>query len=230
METDQALADIISPTPGIISVIGSGGKSTFLIQAAKQLGARGKRVVLATSTHMRVPEGFPLLHAPDEVARALEQTSIACIGEVEAGTGKLIAPTCEFSELARIADYILVEADGSRALPLKAHRPSEPVIPSGTVRTVLVVGASGFGRPIAETVHRPELFCALTGAEEGAAATPELVASAITAEGLTGPEDHIVINQVEDSARHEAAYAFQRALGRPVWVGSLRSSHLHRLA
>ncbi len=59
---------------------------------------------------------------------------------------------------------MLVEADGSRRLPLKAHAPHEPVIPKEAGCVLCVVGAHGFDRPIREAVHRPEQFCTLTGA------------------------------------------------------------------
>ena len=87
--------------------------------------------------------------------------------------------------LTRLADYVLVEADGSRRLPLKAHAPHEPVIPPEAKRVLCVVGARGFGRPIQEAVHRPEVFCALTGTQPGDTASPENVMQALAAEGLS---------------------------------------------
>ena len=54
---------------------------------------------------------------------------------------------------------LLVEADGSRRLPLKAHAPHEPVIPKEAGCVLCVVGARGFDRPIRKAVHRPEQFC-----------------------------------------------------------------------
>ena len=87
--------------------------------------------------------------------------------------------------LTRLADYVLVEADGSRRLPLKAHAPHEPVIPPEAKRVLCVVGARGFGRPIREAVHRPEVFCALTGSKPGDTASPENVMQALAAEGLS---------------------------------------------
>ena len=48
-----------------------------------------------------------------------------------------------------------------------------------------VVGARGFGRPIQEAVHRPEVFCALTGSKPGDTASPENVMQALAAEGLS---------------------------------------------
>ena len=60
-----------------------------------------------------------------------------------------------------MADYIFAEADGSKHLPLKAHAAHEPVIPPEANQTILVLGASGFGKPIAAAAHRPALYCLL---------------------------------------------------------------------
>lgn len=42
--------------------------------------------------------------------------------------------------LENIADFILVEADGSRRLPLKVPAINEPVIPRDNKKTVLICG------------------------------------------------------------------------------------------
>ena len=45
------------------------------------------------------------------------------------GDGKFGPPEQSWAELCTLADYVLVEADGSRGLPLKAHLSHEPVLP-----------------------------------------------------------------------------------------------------
>ena len=114
-------------------------------------------VILTTTTHILPFEGVPLL----------------------------TAPSLPFSLLEQLADYVLVEADGSRRLPLKAHAPHEPVIPKEAGCVLCVVGARGFDRPIREAVHRPEQFCTLTGARPDEPASPALAARALAAEGFT---------------------------------------------
>jgi probable selenium-dependent hydroxylase accessory protein YqeC len=65
-------------------------------------------------------------------------------------------------------DFILVEADGSRRLPVKAPAVYEPVIPPGTDLVVGVIGLDCLGRSMdGETVHRPELFARVTGCAPG---------------------------------------------------------------
>ena len=179
-------------TKGRTAVIGSGGKTTLLRILAEELSGT---VILTTSTHILPFAGIPLLETDDidQVRRALALYRVICMG-TPAAEGKLTAPALPFSVLADAADYVIVEADGSKRLPLKAHASHEPVIPENTRKTVCVVGASGFGKPVEQTVHRPELFCARTGAHMSGIVTPELAAQGIIAEHLA---DIVVLNQAE---------------------------------
>ena len=146
--------------------------------------------------------GIPLLVTDDieQVRRALALHRVICMG-TPAAEGKLTAPALPFSVLADAADYVIVEADGSKRLPLKAHASHEPVIPENTRKTVCVVGASGFGKPV-------ELFCARTGAHMSGIVTPELAALGIIAEHLA---DIVVLNQAE-TVSPEIAKRFTEAL------------------
>ena len=180
-----------------MAVIGSGGKSTLLRALGEGAAARGGRVVLATTTHFLPFGGMPLVTSGDmrELTRALDGRGLACVGTPTADDlGRLAAPAMPLEELAGAADLLVVEADGSKRLPLKAHASHEPVIPENTRKTVCVVGASGFGKPVKQTVHRPELFCARTGAHMSGIVTPELAAQGIIAEHLA---DIVVLNQAE---------------------------------
>ena len=152
-----------------------------------------------------------------EISAALAAHGAVCVGETSA-EGKLGPPSLSFDALARLADYVLVEADGSRRLPLKAHAPHEPVIPANAQRVVLVVGADGFGKPIRDVCHRSERYAALCGVSENALVTPELEAALILAEGLG---DRVYINKVESAADYEAAQTMAREFSCPVIAGSL---------
>lgn len=230
MSAIVSLFDILSPHRGITAVIGSGGKSTLLAQGAAALAERGARVVLATSTHMLPPEGIPLVRTDKELHAALEEHAVAAIGELDPATGKLSSPTGGFDTLSACADYVLVEADGSHRLPLKAHASYEPVIPESTAHTILVVGAFGFNRPIAEVVHRPEIFCQLTGAAPTDLATPELVARAAASEALVDEASTVIVNQAEGTEARVAAKEFAETLSElmpvTVYAGSIYSRRL----
>lgn len=222
----------------VVAVIGSGGKSTLLRTLAREAGERGVHVVLATTTHFLAFEGIALVTSGDmgDVVRALDEAGTACVGTPTGDAlGRLGAPAFSMGKLARVADLVLVEADGSKRLPLKAHASHEPVVPPEATVTVDVVGASGFGGRVGNVVHRAELLCERLGCDANDEATPELMARSMADEivrGLIAPT-HVIVNQVEGAERIEAARRFAAALAEqgcdpPVFLGSIRTGELTR--
>lgn len=141
----------------IIPIIGAGGKTTALGCLAQALADR--RVLLTTTTHIypiAPPWSHALLIDPDEqvLSQALASPGIVCAGTSTAD-GKLGALAPDLFQLAaQQAEIILCEADGAHGLPLKLHRPDEPVVPSGSALCLIVAGLSAWGRPVCESVHR----------------------------------------------------------------------------
>lgn len=230
MSATLGIAELLEPHHGVVAVVGSGGKSTLLERGGRALASRGAHVALATSTHILPPHGIALVTSVEELDGTIARGGIAVIGKLDDATGKLSAPTCGIEALTGHADHVLVEADGAKRLPLKAHAGWEPVVPRHTVLTILVVGASGFGRPIKEAVHRPEVFCELVEASPTDMATPKLVARAIAAEKLVGPHDLVLVNQVEHGGAMRSARLFASELMRArevtVFAGSLHQDRL----
>ena len=204
---------------GVTALIGGGGKTTLMYTLAEELRRRGT-VIVTTSTHIQRPEQYPVLTAADDaaVAAALAEHGAVCVAG-ETAEGKLCAPALSFETLAALADFVLVETDGSKRLPMKAHAPHEPVIPPNARRTVYVVGADGFGRPIRQVCHRPERYAALCGAAEDDVVTPALEAAVLHAEGYdTG---WVFINKVETAEDWRNAEALAALLPGRVLAVSL---------
>ena len=217
------LAELLGVRPGVTSVIGSGGKTSLLAVLAHELPGT---VVLTTTTHILPFPDVPLVASADvdDVQAALAESRVVCVGSQAEKNGKLVTPDLDIDALASLADYVLVEADGARRLPLKAHAAWEPVIPACSGRTILVLGASGLGHPVREKVHRPKLFCELAGCAPDDLTTPELVARAANAEALA---DVALINQADvapDAARNLAAL-----LAIPALVGSMQAGTVTEL-
>jgi probable selenium-dependent hydroxylase accessory protein YqeC len=222
---------------GVTSVVGSGGKTTLLRALAEELVAHGRSVILTTTTHIMPFEGIELVSSPDEASlgRALARAHVACVGSFSEN-GKFGPSPLPVERLAELADHVLIEADGSKRLPIKAHAPYEPVVPSCSARCMLVVGASGFSRPASESAHRPELFCARAACAPDDLATPELVARVVAREcqeGLLAP-DVVVVNQAETPehlglARRLATGLRAEGLELSVWAGSIRDHDLQRV-
>ena len=212
------LTDILNVRPGMIALIGGGGKTTLLYTLAEELRQTGT-VLLCTSTHILAPPQYPLvMGGAADIRRALHRSGAVCAGTPAEG-GKLTAPAAGFSELTALAEYVLVEADGARGLPMKAHAPHEPVIPSPAGNVILVVGADGFGQPIASVCHRPDLWARLAGVDIDDVAAPVGEARVICAEGFG---DRVFINKTESDAARVAAADLARRLECPVAAGSLQ--------
>lgn len=159
-----------------IAFVGAGGKTTAIFQIAD----RYKRpVIITTSTHFsgdqteqgdhhyiirstedlnkfedKVPAGVNIITGPISSDRAmgLSYESLTCLGR-----------WCRTNEVP-----LLIEADGSRQLPIKAPATHEPVIPSFVDTVLVFVGMGSIGKPLtSEWVHRPEFFAAISGLEIG---------------------------------------------------------------
>lgn len=219
----EQLRELLGVGRGVTAVMGSGGKTSLLYQLAEELRPCGT-VLLATTTHIMRPPQYPFAGTAEELAAALAAHGAACAGSYTP-EGKLTAPA--FAGWQQAADFVLVEADGSKRLPAKAHETWEPVLPPERTRTVCVLGASAFGQPIRQAAHRPAIYARLAGAPWSASITPEMAARVICAEGLC---DIIYVNQVDDAELSPPwAEAFAKASNVPVVIGSLQARRWRRL-
>jgi len=209
--------------PGLTAVIGSGGKTSLLRVLAQELSHCGT-VLLATTTHIMRPDWCPFADTEAALRAAFARSPIVCAGAFTP-EGKLTAPDFPGWQIA--ANFVLVEADGSKRLPAKAHAPWEPVLPPERRRTVCVFGASALGRPIRDAAHRPELYAPLVGASPDAVITPAMAARVLAAEGGF---DALFVNQA-DVLTDDAAQLrpFAAALPCPVVYGSLAGGTWHTL-
>lgn len=210
------ISRILQIQKGVTAIIGGGGKTTLMLTLAQALSRQG-RVIVTTSTRIFPPEGIPVVFDRQEAENLLRQVPVVCLAS-PAERGKLGPPQWDFESLAALADYVLVEADGSKGLPLKAHAAHEPVIPAGSNQVICVVGADSFGKPVAQVCHRPELYAALIGGSPQTVVSPELAAEAIQKEGFAA---RIYINKAESAADWDNAARFAAAASCPVAAGSL---------
>ena len=167
----------------IISVVGSGGKTTLIKKLAARYRSEGKTVLITTTTHMLIEKDTLLTDDAGVIMQALKETGCVMAGIPDGEKFKALSRKT-FDAVCTCADVVLVEADGSKGLPLKAHLPHEPVIPACANQVIQVVGLSGLGTPIKEAVHRPERFAELCGCTVEDLATPERVAKVLNTEAL----------------------------------------------
>lgn len=212
------IAPLLHIRPGVAALIGGGGKTTLLYTLGEELSKVGT-VILTTTTHIYAPTHCPVLTKAtrEDVAAALHETPFICVGE-SGKEGKLSSPLLPVETLASLAEYVLVEADGSKGLPLKAHAPHEPVIPSCANNTILVVGIDGLGQPVEEVCHRKERYATLTEEALTAPVTAEMAARVIIKEGFG---NRVYINKVETETQWQSAQALAELLPHSIVAGSL---------
>lgn len=156
------------------------------------------------------------------------QNPILCLGTLEKN-GKLSPFPLPFSAIEQMADFVLVEADGSKRLPGKAHGRNEPEIPKESQRTVLVFGASALHKSISEVIHRVEIFQNFftPSLTPDTLLTKELLLQAFRKENLG---DCLFVNQLDCLTKKEAGELLlflQKGLGKMVCGGSLKEGSAH---
>ncbi len=156
-----------------VAFTGAGGKTTALFQLARQLP---EPVLVSSSTHLSSSQlALADRHFSIQTSEELDTLKgqlfegVVLITGLENGDGRVLGldgPLLERLHLLAGSESLplLVEADGSRMLPLKAPAEHEPVIPTFSNLVVVVAGMSGMGRALdSKSVHRPERFSALSG-------------------------------------------------------------------
>lgn len=201
---------------GMTALIGGGGKTSTMYALADFLRTQGS-VIVCTSTHIQKPPQYPYRARID---RPLAFGEVVSTGIVSGE--KLSVPEQPFSELLQLADYVLVEADGSRRLPLKAHASHEPVIPREANTVLVLIGIDGLGKPIREAAHRPELFAHICRTVPDAIVTAPMIRDVVR----TYPRcDGIVINKADDDAKIAQAKALAALFPVPVAITAWQTEH-----
>jgi probable selenium-dependent hydroxylase accessory protein YqeC len=212
----------------VVAVAGAGGKTTLVFRLAAEARAAGLRVLVTTTTHMgalpRDVTGPVVMEADGGGEAALEA---ALKGEGRATLlGRALRPDKiegvraeRVDALARLAEVVLVEADGARGRSLKVPAPHEPVVPPSTTLLVAVAALDILGQPLRdEGVHRLELVLAATGRAAGDRVDEETVAAALCSPAgylsrvPKGARSAAFLNKAEDEAAAGAAGRLARLL------------------
>ena len=165
----------------VVSLVGGGGKTTLLYAFARHCAAKGWRVLVSTTTHIRQPgENY----AADEAALAsLWAAGQYAVAGVPAEQGKMTAlPPEQLTCWMAQADMVFLEADGAKRMPCKVPAAHEPVLLPESDIVLAVAGLSALGRPLREVCFRLEQACALLGAAPETLLTPELLAQLLASE------------------------------------------------
>lgn len=154
----------------IVSIIGSGGKTTLLRALSKTI-AKDLRVAALTTTKILYPKQEDYTEVFVGIKESpvhIEKPGVYYFANEYSGD-KLSGLSKElFWEVKRTTDIMIIEADGSAGKPIKGWAGYEPVIVDGTTVTIGIIPITAIGQNIDdETIHRLPLFLRLTGGKKG---------------------------------------------------------------
>lgn len=229
--TDGPAASLLLPEqPGIVCLVGAGGKTSLMFRLAKERVEHGQRVLTTTTTKIYRPEPWqsPLTGVTGNPLAWLdrhnfqEQSRHLTLAGKSLDRNKLQGFTPETIEAiwsTGYFDWILVEADGAAGRPLKAPAAQEPVIPEATCCVIAVLGLQGFGRPLTEEwCFRPHIFAELSGLDREEAMDQASIFLVLThAQGIlkgtpSTASRSLFLNQADDGRLQEQARQFLRRL------------------
>lgn len=222
----------------VVTLVGGGGKTTFMFRLASEFSEKGKFVVTTTTTKIYESEGrkadrlryFEGLESLREELKDLAGKAevLTLASEIVEGE-KLSGPKPEVIDKISsfgMVDLIIVEGDGAAHKSFKAPAAYEPVVPKSTSLAIPILGVDVVGRPITSRhVHRPGRICDLTNAEKGDQVTPRIVAQVISSArgGLKGIPtaarvipliNKVVTEEDKDYAEEIAELILSRSQGR----------------
>lgn len=173
MDIKQAIA---IGEKGVLSIVGAGGKTSFMYSLAHELASAGKKVLTTTTTKIFIPthEESSVTIVEKSAEKILEKVRplIGNVNHLTLGTehlpssDKLVGVPPGVLNIIleeNLFDYILIEADGAARRSLKACSIHEPVVPECTDCIISLAGLDGIGKPLEEKwVFRSNLFSNVT--------------------------------------------------------------------
>ena len=140
----------------IRAIVGAGGKTSLIKKMAREYRKQGRRVFVTTSTHMFAEQDTLVTEDADIIIEELKTKGYVMAGSSYGEKIKAL-PLDVFSTVCKSADEVLIEADGSKHLPLKFPNEGEPVIYDCVEEIVVVFGLHGLGKKAKDVIHRSEL-------------------------------------------------------------------------
>lgn len=203
----KKLIECLEINPGVTTFVGGGGKTSSIFQVAKELQAQNKSVIVTTTTKMYYPTKeqakIVLINpAKEQIREALMQNTLIVIGQSHE-EGKITSVSDEQIEMMeQLAEYVLVEGDGSKHLPIKVPAEHEPVIPKSTQKVVIVVGMKALNVPLESCCFRKERAMALLEVQASHLISEMDIITLITSKvglqkGIDEKAQTILINQID---------------------------------
>ena len=152
-EKTSSLAEAfdITEKDNVIAVVGAGGKTTLIDFLAQELAEKGFRVGIMTTTHRYYPKKFDGIEKEEEeILELLKRDKIVEVGKYRTKRATAIKNrTCirkMYQWIKKQVDFLLVEADGAKRMPIKVPAFWEPVLYPDMKKVIVVAGLCGVGK------------------------------------------------------------------------------------
>lgn len=222
----------------IVSIVGAGGKTTFMYSLAEELRYESK-VLLTTTTKIYMPEkkyyDFDLI-GEGNLNKFSSQNGIYLYGKCVNMENKVIGlKENNIESKLFYFDYVLIEADGSKEKAIKGWNDNEPVVINKTKKTIGIIDIEVIGKEVNDkNVHRVEKFINIANTEKYEAINIENLVSLIYhTKGLfkdSKGEKILFINKVEGLEKIELTNKLVKCILRKntsyidkIIVGSLKN-------
>lgn len=221
----------------IITVVGAGGKTSFINYFANYYKERFK-VLLTTTTKIYVPDKVDFNHM--YMLNNLEnfnievQDGITVCGKFINNENKIIGLNLDdLNTIVSDFELILIEGDGSKKKKLKGWDEYEPVVYRKSTMTVGIIDISSHGMDInQDNIHRLSKFKEITNNRCGKVDLIHLKKIILNKKGLfknASGKKILFINKVEDDNTEKLAKELVKLLGEEkhditIYFGSIHKN------
>ena len=135
-----------------IAICGAGGKTTLVYKLANEYASKGCKVAITTTTKMWLDDVGAKFTSPKTVGAS----SASPIVEANRDSEHYLPLTKQqYDKLCTEYDIIIIEADGSKMMPLKIPNiTKEPVIPDNVNDIIVVYGLQSIDRKLGVVCQR----------------------------------------------------------------------------
>lgn len=191
-------------------IVGSGGKTTLLKKMAEDYRSQGKKVFVTTTTHMFIEKDTLLTDDAELIIQELKEKGYVMAG-VEHGQKIKSLSNETYAAVCKYADVVLVEADGSKHMPLKYPNDTEPAIPMNADEIIVVCGLNALGQKAKDVCHRLELVKECLNIKEDTTITASHIQTLITKGYLKRLAEKYSDIQITLKPRHDGTL-YQRVI------------------
>jgi probable selenium-dependent hydroxylase accessory protein YqeC len=216
----------------IITVIGSGGKTTVISEMAQEAVKNGKTALIMTTTKIYIPKdnnALTIFNGSILEEIRPKKPSIIYGGRLDSNFEKLTG-FCnqDLNKICRnpCIDFIFIEGDGSAGRPIKAHRDYEPVVPDYSDLLIAVMGLNALNQEInAKNVHRVDDFIhRIKKKMNRKISSDDMVDIIIHSEGyfkIRCKKNYLIFNQLNEGNFQNFEYMKNRLLKEAVFIDGI---------